>query len=149
MGLNIDAIIFDWKGTLNQFGNRGLFDYSEEVLKTLSKKYKLAVISKAVPEEINERLEDVNRMKKYFDLVIVDTKKTSSQFSDCIKKLCVNPEDTLVVDDRMDRGIKIGNELGCKTAWIEEGKYSNIKPDKKTGEPTYKIKSVEGLLTIL
>ena len=61
----------------------------------------------------------------------------------------VRLENTLVVDDRMDKGIQIANKLGCKTAWIRQGKYADIIPDEETGEPTYRINSLEDLLTIL
>jgi len=66
-----------------------------------------------------------------------------------MKRLNVRPENTLAVDDRADRGIQIANRLGCLTAWIQQGKYANITPNEETGEPTYRIDSVEDLLTIL
>lgn len=61
----------------------------------------------------------------------------------------VKPENTLVVDDRTVRGIQIGNHLGCQTAWIQSGQYSGETPNSETGEPTYRINSVEDLLKIL
>ena len=119
----IEAIIFDWVGTLYQFGGKGLFPYSERVLRELHPRYKLAVI--------------------------VDADKSPEQFIECMRRLNVRPENTLVVDDRIVRGIQIGNALGCKTALVRNGKYANKIPTKKKGKPTYKIKSVEDLLTIL
>ena len=57
----IEVIIFDWIGTLYQFGGKGLFSYSERVLTKLKEKgYKLAVISKALPEDIEERKKQID-----------------------------------------------------------------------------------------
>lgn len=145
----IEAIIFDWVGTLYEFGGKGLFPYSEKVLRKLKTKYTLAVISKAVRGNIGRRQYQINEMRDYFEFALVDTEKTSEQFVDCMNDLKVLPQNTLVVDDRMDRGIQIGNRLGCKTAWIQKGKYSDKIPNKETGQPDYRINSVEDLLAIL
>ncbi len=144
----IEAIIFDWAGTLYE-KNKGLFPYSEKVLKKLKSKYKLAVISKAVSDSIETRLKQINEIGNYFDIIIADIYKTPKQYLDCMKKLNVNPENTLIVDDRTLRGIKIGNKLGCQTFWIKNGEYSHETPNQETGKPTKTINSVEELLTIL
>ena len=149
MANKIEAIIFDWIGTLYQFGGKGLFPYSERVLKELKPKYKLAVISKAVSNNVENRMCQINEIKQYFKVIIADVDKTPEQFSECMRQLKVKPENTLVVDDRTVRGIQIGNQLGCQTAWIMQGKYSSEIPNEETGEPTYKINSIEDLLKIL
>lgn len=145
----IKAVIFDWVGTLYQFGGMGLFSYSEKVLQELRPRYKLAVISKADSDNVKNRLKQINSIKNYFNVIIADIDKTPAQYIECMKKLKVKPKNVLVVDDRMDRGIQIGNKLGCKTAWIKNGKYSDMVPNEETGQPTYIINSVEDLLTIL
>ena len=145
----IEAIIFDWVGTLYQFDGKGLFPYSEGVLRKLHPRYKLAAISKAVSDNVENRLSQINELRHYFSVVIADADKTSEQFIECMRKLNVKSEKTLVVDDRSVRGIKIGNELGCQTAWITQGKYSHELPNEETGQPTYRINSVEDLLEIL
>jgi FMN phosphatase YigB (HAD superfamily) len=145
----INGIIFDWVGTLYQFGGKGLFPYSEKVLKELHLKYKLGLISKAVADNVENRLKQINEFKDYFSFVIIDIDKTPEQFTQCMKELKLKPKETAVVDDRMDRGIQIGNQLDCVTYWIKNGKYSDILPNKKTGQPNYIINSVEDLLKLL
>ena len=147
MAEKIKAIIFDWAGILYE-KNKGLFSYSEDVLRELKPKYKLAVISKTVSNSVEERLKQIDGVKHYFDFIIADVDKTPEHYTKCMKKLNVKPEDTLVVDDRTLRGIQIGNKLGCKTAWIEKGEYSNEIPNEETENPHYTIKSIEDLLTI-
>ena len=145
----IKAIIFDWVGTLYQFGGKGLFPYSERVLRELKPRYKLAVISKAVSNNVEVRMTQMNAIRHYFDFILADVDKTEAQFIECMQKLGVKPKNTLVIDDRMDRGIQIGNKLGCQTYWIKNGQYSDITPNAETGQPNKIIKSVENLLTIL
>jgi len=144
----IKAIIFDWVGTLYE-KNKGLFPYSEQVLRELrAKNYKLAVISKAVSDNTRNRLKQIGKIKKYLDVIIVDTDKTAEQYIECMKKLNVRPENVLIVDDRTIRGIKIGNQLGCKTYWVKNGEFANETPNEETGQPTKTIKSEEDLLKI-
>ena len=145
----IEAIIFDWIGTLYPFGGKGLFPYSEKILEKLHKKYKLAVISKATSDNVETRMKQIHSIKKYFDVIIVDVDKTAEQYIECMKKLSVKQENTLVVGDRTLREIQIGNQLGCKTYWIRNGRYAHEVPTKETGKPTKIINSVEDLLTIL
>src|SRR3989344_2094563 len=95
----IKAIIFDWAGILYE-KNKGLFSYSEDVLRELKPKYKLAVISKTVSNSVEERLKQIDGVKHYFDFIIADVDKTPEHYTKCMKKLNVKPEDTLVVDDR-------------------------------------------------
>ena len=144
----IEAIIFDWAGTLYE-KNKGLFPYSKKVLQELKSKYKLAVISKAVSDSVETRVKQINEIGHYFEVIFVDIDKTKKQYIECIRQLKTKPENTLVVDDRTLRGIKIGNNLGCQTYWIKNGEYSSEIPNQETGEPTKIIKSVEDLLRIL
>lgn len=144
----LEAIIFDWVETLYE-RDKGLFFYSERVLKELHQKYKLAVISKAVSDNVETRLKQINEIRHYFDVIIADIDKTPKQFIECMRKLRVKPKNALVVDDRTDRGIMIGNRLGCQTAWIQEGEYAHKTPNEETGEPTYRINSIKDLLEIL
>ena len=144
----LESIIFDWVGTLYEKG-KGLFPYSERVLKELHQKYKLAVISKAVSDNVETRLKQIKGLEKYLRVIIADIDKTPKQFIECMKKLEVKPENTLVVDDKIDRGIMIGNRLGCQTYWIKNGEYAHEIPNEETGQPTKIINSVEDLLEIL
>jgi FMN phosphatase YigB (HAD superfamily) len=143
------GIIFDWKGTLYE-QNKGLFPYSERVLRELKSKYKIGIVSIAKNgiEARRKELED-SGILKMFDSVIIDTSKTQEHYLRCMEEMGTTPKTTAIVDDRTIRGIKIGNQLGCPTFWIQKGEYAHEIPNKETGEPTYKIDSVEDLLNIL
>ena len=145
----IEAIIFDWAGTLYDRGKEMLFPYSEKVLEKLSPKYKLAIISKAVPDSIETRLKQMDGIIKYFKVIKAGVDKTPEQYIECMDKLKVKPGNTLVVGNKDLGGVQIGKKLGCKTAWVQIGKYSHEIQDKKTGYHNYKIKTIEGLLKVL
>lgn len=144
----IKAIIFDWRLTLVD-EDRKLFPYSKKVLNELQSKYKLAVISRARTDNIETRLKQIGEIGHYFNVIAADKEKTREQYLECIERLGVKPENTLIVDDRAFLGIKIGNQLGCQTAWINQGAYADELPNEETGKPTHIINSIEDLLEIL
>lgn len=143
------AIIFDWIGTLYE-RDKGPYPYSEAVLLALKDKYKLGLISIASGGEESRRREiEASGLSEFFDVVIIGANKTSDIFLRCMKMMGASPQSTAIVDDRTVRGIKIGNDLGCKTFWIQKGGYSHELPNEDTGEPTFKIDSIEDLLRYL
>ena len=145
----VKGIIFDWIGTLAK-NREELFPYSKKVVEELSTSYRLSLISIA-GKGIDNRRNEIERsgLVRYFDLVIVDLLKTPQQYKECMKAMSTIPNDTVIVDDRMFRGIKIGNILGCQTYWIKNGKYGDELPNKETGQPTKIINSIEDLLEVL
>jgi beta-phosphoglucomutase-like phosphatase (HAD superfamily) len=143
------GIIFDWIGTLAKNSDE-IFPYSERVVRRLSGRYRISVISIA-GFGIEKRCKEIDDsgLREYFDHVVVDEVKTPEQYLECMRIMKTNPRDTFVVDDRAFRGIKIGNQLGCKTYWIRNGRYSHETANEETGEPYEIINSVEDLLNIL
>lgn len=143
------AIIFDWMGTLYE-KNKGLYPYSEEVLKNLKQGCKLGLVSiaKSGLEKRKQELESSGIMP-YFDSVIVDISKTAEHYLRCMREMGTTPETTAIVDDRTLRGIMIGNQLGCKTFWIQKGEYAHELPNEETGRPTFIINSVKDLLELV
>jgi len=146
----IKGIIFDWIGTLYE-RDTSLFPETEEVLTELEKRgYKMSLVSKA-SEEFLKRGEEIRKsgIRKYLCFDILCREKTQDDFKRCMAAMRTTPEATYAVDDRTLRGIKIGNELGCKTIWIRKGEYSKETPNKETGEPTHTIPNLIKLLDIL
>jgi len=147
----IKAVIFDWFGTLINKETRSLFPYSKQVLQELKNRgYELSLISLALTKE--KRLAEIKEsgISHYFSNIFVGTVKNPEQYMQCINLMNSSPGLTAIVDDRISRSsIIIGNQLGCKTFLIDNGFYERMVPIAETGEPTYKIKSVEDLLNIL
>lgn len=145
----MEGIIFDWVGTLYE-RNKGLFPYSERILRELKPQYRLGMVSLA-RDGIEARAAELSSsgLMGLFDSVVIDTSKTPKQYLRCMEELGVTPQETSIVDDRAVRGIQVGNLLGCRTFWIQIGEYAHEMPDSETGEPTHRIDSVEDLLRIL
>ena len=146
---NVKGIIFDWVGTLSD-GSRKLFPCSMRVIEKLSKNYRLGLVSLA-GHGVEARKEDIEStgVLRYLKSVIIDTSKNQEHYLRCMREMETTPETTLIVDDRTQRGIMIGNQIGCRTFWIKDGPYSHEIPDEKTGQPTKIINSVEDLLNII
>lgn len=141
----IKAIIFDWIDTIYQ-RNSGLFPESRQILEEFSKKYMLGLVSKRKdPKQGYGEIDELN-ISKYFGSIVIARRKTPIEFRKCLSELSVNPKETLVVGDRTIREIRIGNQMGCQTYWIEAGEHAHEKPDKKTGQPTKIIHSIGDLL---
>ncbi len=144
------GIIFDWVGTLSE-GCRTLYPDSKRVLEECKHRgYRLGLISIA-GHGIDARIDDIRAtgVQGYFDDIVVDVVKTPTMYRACMKRLDTSPERTWIVDDRTVRGIQIGNELGCKTCWIQAGHYAREPPTQQTGEPTVTINSIATLLSIV
>lgn len=148
--MDIGVIIFDWIGVLSAGSKGGIFPYSQRVLQELKPKYKLGLVSLAGFGN-ERRVKDIEEsgLKRYFDSIVVDTTKKPEHYTQCMNELESYPESTLIVDDRTVRGIQIGNKLGCKTCWVMYEKYLHETPNEETGEPTYRIKSIENIFEVL
>ncbi len=141
------GIIFDWVGTLYQFDGKGLFPYSERVLRKLHRDYRLSLIP-VTKFDIDERLKEIrgSGLSQYFRNIIIDIIRYPEQYLDCMKKMGTNPKTTLIVSDKVEN-IELGNRLGCETIWIRSG--ANEFPDVETGQPNRTIGSIEDLIEIL
>lgn len=142
----IKGIIFDWIGTLYE-RDKGVFSYSDKVLKELKPRYKLGLVTLSKSADVRRKKEvESSGIMHYFDCIIIDSSKDKEQYLKCMDELKITPETTAIVDDRTLRGIKTGNQLGCITYWIKNGDYANEIPNEETGLPTYIINSLEDLL---
>ena len=144
----IKAIIFDWTGVLYE-RHKGLFSFTKEVLDQLKPKYKLGIVSKSKNIIMRRRTIENSTIKNYFDFILVATKKTTKEFEQSLKELGVKPSQAIIIGNRASREIKPGNELGCKTVWIQKGDGSYDSPNQETGEPDYRFDSIKELLNIL
>lgn len=94
-------------------------------LLALKRKYKLAIISDAPRLQAWMRLSTIN-IDEFFDVVITaaDVRKTkafSAPFKAALRKLEVNPEEALMVGDRIQRDIIPAKMLGIKTCYARYG----------------------------
>ncbi len=147
----IRAIIFDWNRTLFDKDENKIYPESEKVLLHLYKKgYKLGLISNAESDEIEKREKEImeSGLGKYF-LISIKALKNKEHYLNAISKMECNANECVVVDDRVKRGIFIGNKIGCITIWLKKGKFSTQNPESKDEIPKYTIENLEELFNYL
>jgi len=153
--VNIEAIIFDWGRTLFDSEEKKEFPESRKVVELCNKKgYKLAVASlvthhaNATLEERKNQIEN-SILRKHFKIVAVTDVDKNIILDEIVLKLKLPREKILIVDDRVIRGVKYGNEKNHPTVWLKKGKFENESPNLETGNPTFTIKSLDELLNIV
>ncbi|MEK6914827.1 MAG: uridine diphosphate-N-acetylglucosamine-binding protein YvcK [Nanoarchaeota archaeon] len=126
-----------------------IYSDTKEVLEKLKGNYKLILISQGNFESQNKRI-DILGIRDYFDEILLSNHGMKKEnFEKILNKSGFKPNQILVVGDRIDNEIKIGNELGMKTCRIMKGKYKILNPKIKIEESEYNINSLRGLYKIL
>ena len=151
----LKGIFFDFGDTLIKEGSVETLPNAHEILEFLTDRYKLAIIcnTSASGERIREILRSAG-IKKYFDLVVVSSevglrKPDEKIFRIALENLDLQPEEVLMVGNRVSVDILGGNQVGMKTVLI---KWNDRYPEKVTCElerPTYTIKSLRELISII
>lgn len=145
-------IIFDLGRTLYDVDNKRLFTDTIKTLEYLYKKYDLVIVALATAgqSKIIERLEIIkeNNLEKYFKEILFSIDNKDALYAKVLNKSNLKPEEILIVDDRVVRGIKFGNNVGTKTCWVQNGKFSLELPTKGTKYPDFTIKSIGELLEL-
>lgn len=138
------TIIFDWKRTLYDPDSKTLISGTLNLLKFLCKKnVKNILIGKGG----DKMFQEVKRLKieKYFSKIIFhDVKRDIKSFSQFVS--AKNLGLTIVVGDRVQSEIEIGNRLKTITIWLKQGKFSEELPSNKFQEPLFTINSINELL---
>lgn len=151
----IKAVIFDWGRTLFDSAHKTEFPEAEEVLKFCQARgLRLATVSlvSAVSNAtLEERIQQVERspLRTYFELALVTDVDKDVLFDRVVSHFGLPREEILIVDDRVIRGIRYGNEHGHPTVWIKKGKFAGELPNEATGLPSYVISELARLPKIL
>lgn len=144
----IKGIIFDWGRVLYDADRNVLFPETVKCLDKISKKYKLAIVSLASDGNIDRRLKLIkeNNLEKYFSVILFNKEDKDSLYVSALSKMGLKNRELVIIDDRVIRGIRWGNENGTQTVWVKKGKFSNELPNEKTGSPTYIIENLTEIL---
>ena len=156
--MNIKAIIFDWARTLYDVENEKEFEDAEDILVYFkSKNYRLGLVSLVDKEEsiVDTTIESRNKqisnsfLKNYFEKILITEGNKDLIIEEMIKYFNFPNDEILIVDDRMMRGVRYGNKIGCQTVWLQKGIFKDQLPNQETGVPTYIIKSLSELKGII
>jgi len=101
--------------------------YIKELLEQLSSKYKIGLTTGSESIVVNKFL-DHNDLTKYFNVITTgEMFKSSKPDSECykitLKKLDINPSETIIVEDS-EAGISAGKNAGCKVFGLKN-KYNS------------------------
>ena len=146
---NITTIVFDWGRTIWNPDSDALFHGARKILERLSVGRRLMIVSLATKgaEEIERRkriIADLEIAGLFTDIVFVSEEKDEAYVS-LFAKHELDHTKTVIVDDRIIRGIAWGNRTGVYTIWFQNGKFKDELPSEETGEPTFTITDFEQL----
>lgn len=136
-----------WYGELEK-----LYPDTKTVLEILSKKYKLGVIANQVAGT-KERLDNWN-IGRYFDVVVASAEAGCAKpdlkiINLALEQANCNPNEAVMIGDRLDNDIIPAKLLGMKTVWVRQGfaKYQSVHNDNE--KPDYTIEAIDELTEIL
>lgn len=148
---NIRAVIWDWGRTLFDSESKLEYPGAQEILEYFQAKNCKQVVVSLVTDNSNATLDERQQqiefspLKPYFELVLVGEENKDDMLDEALVYLDSSPEETLIIDDRVIRGIKYANQKQIPCVWIRQGKFSDELPNSETGEPTYTINALEEL----
>jgi FMN phosphatase YigB (HAD superfamily) len=150
----IRAIIFDWGRTLYDSDSGALFPRVPELLATLARRYRLAIVS-LVSGDFDTRAAErcaVLRnagIEHLFTVVRFVAADKDRAYAETLAALGVSASEVAIVDDRARRGIAWGNRHGTTTIWLRRGRFANEAPDETTGVPAHTIADIAELARLL
>ncbi len=146
----IKAIIFDWGRTLHDPESDSLYPGVRDIVMALSKNYGLALVSLAKSDSPEGRRKKIGEsgIAEYFKTILVGVEDKDNLYEEALTNLKATPQEVVIVDDRVIRGIAWGNRRGAVTIWIRQGRFADELPSTQTGSPTFTIndlKEIESL----
>lgn len=128
-----------------------LFEGVDDVLKSLSGKYKLGILANQ-PSSTLERLKR-DGIYRYFNICLLsDTeelyKPDLAFFEYAIRKADCSPDKIAMVGDRLDNDIMPAKKAGMKTVRIRQGLNSVQEPKSDEYCPDWEILSVQQLCSL-
>lgn len=130
-----------------------VYEETFEVLKELQGNVKLLLLTNGSPDLQQEKLDGVPELVPYFDHIIISGdfgkgKPDVSIFKHALDLLGVEPDQAVMVGDKLTTDIKGGNAAGLHTVWINRVN----RPHDPAIQPKFEIKhlaELHGILTTL
>lgn len=143
----IEGIIFDFNRTIYDPRVGGPSKGAIELLESLYEHYELCLVSCLISgiskEERCEQIASLG-LNKYFKFIqVIQGEKTIDDFRECLRIMGLEPQEVLVVGDRLTSEICLGNQLGMATVWYKSGKFSTLKPENELQEPDHILTSLD------
>ncbi len=119
----------------------------------LKKSFKLGVVSNGIAIKQWEKLIGLG-LHHFFDTVVTSEeagveKPSEEIFFLAAEKLGLEPEECLMIGDRVKVDIAGAKSAGMKTLWFRKGKYAEVKPEREKERPDYIIGSYFELIPLI
>ncbi|MBB3110362.1 putative hydrolase of the HAD superfamily [Paenibacillus phyllosphaerae] len=127
-----------------------VYEETFEVLKKLKGNYKLLLLTNGSPDLQQEKLDGVPDLAPYFDHIIISGtfgqgKPAAPIFKHALERLGIEPEDGIMVGDKLTTDILGSNTIGMTSVWIN--RHGATRTDEII--PSHEIKHLEELLPLL
>lgn len=139
-------IIFDFLRTIYDPDKREFVEDAIEVLKILRRTNKIVLYTSREGDKNRENILINNGIYDYFDEVYLVESKKAEDLERIALELKFDKNEVLVVGDRVQGEIFLGNKVKFKTVWFKNGKYENVHPENKNEKPNYLIYGLKELL---
>lgn len=151
-----DTIVIEESGTSLLDPQAKLVPHAKEVISSLSRQYRLAVVSNtfvSTKREVKIALHNLG-LDQYFDVIITSVdvgyeKPHEEIFRVALQELGLQPSEVVMVGDRIEKDVVGANRLGIASILC---KWNDRYPEQIKGEiekPTYSIHSLKELPQIL
>lgn len=127
-----------------------VYEETFRVLDRLKGKYKLLLLTNGSPDLQKEKLAGVPELAPYFDIIIIsgefgEGKPAAPIFRHALERLGIEPEDGIMVGDKLTTDILGANTIGMTSVWIN--RHGVVRTDEIV--PTHEIKHLEELIDLL
>lgn len=127
-----------------------VYDDTYRVLDALKGEYKLLLLTNGSPDLQKEKLTGEPRLVPYFDHIVISGnfgrgKPDPSLFEHAVQLLGIQPEEGIMIGDKLTTDILGSSRIGMENVWINHH-------GAEVGEhvpPTYTITKLEQLLTVI
>jgi putative hydrolase of the HAD superfamily len=115
------------------------------LLEDLRKFHRLYLITEGSPSLQNAKINKVEIRSFFEEVLIVDKdleEEKEEKIANLLRRLNINPQNAVIVGNRLDKEIIAGNKLKIPTIWVIHGEGSEIRPGKNTGKADKVVQSV-------
>lgn len=127
-----------------------IYEETFRILDKLKGQYKLLLLTNGSPDLQREKLAGVPQLIPYFDHIIISGefgqgKPAAPIFLHALERLSIEPEDGIMVGDKLTTDILGANTIGMTSVWVN--RHGMTRTDEII--PAHEIKHLEELLPLL
>ncbi len=139
----IMKIIFDYNRTIFDPEKQELYPGVFDLINELVISHELFLVSKDEPGR-KDVLSSLG-IDKHFKKIVFTKDKSVSLFQQIVD----DAKNVLVVGDRVQGEISVGNQLNYETVWVRQGIFGNQEPESEIQIPNHVINNIAELARVI